>query len=180
MRIIAGKYKGRKLVYNKDSYFRPTLDRVRESIFNVLGEDIVDSTVLDLFCGSGSLGIEALSRAALRAVFVDNNRQIIESAKKNAVDLNTEHKAKFYHRDAFDFIEDYHGLSFDIIFTDPPYKLEYGSKICELVVEKDILKIGGILVLERYKQEHPQPKRLKLVKQSKFGQTQVDYYYREV
>jgi len=149
-------------------------------MFNVLGEDVVDSNMLDLFCGGGSLGLEALSRAALRAAFVDNNKQILEIVKKNAVNLKTEHKARFHLQDAFEFLQNYSGLSFDIILADPPYNLECGSKICELAAAKDILRIGGILVLERSKQEHPQQNMLKLVKQSKFGQTQVDYYIREV
>ncbi len=179
MRVIAGKFKGRKLVSVKDELFRPTLDRVKESIFNVLGDDIIDSNVLDLFCGSGSLGIESLSRGAMRAVFVDGNNKILDTAQKNVDALNAGHKAKFVLADAFVFLENHEDLGFDIIFADPPYNEKYSGKICESVSKHGVLKNGGVLVLERFKKDNPEPETLKLLKQLKFGQTEVDFYIRE-
>lgn len=179
MRVIAGKFKGRKLVSVKDELFRPTLDRVKESIFNVLGDDIIDSNILDLFCGSGSLGIESLSRGAMRAVFVDSNKKILDTARKNVDTLNTGHKAKFVFADAFIFLENHKDPGFDIIFADPPYNEKYNGKICESVSKHSVLKNGGVLVLERFKKDNPEPETLKLLKQLKFGQTEVDFYIRE-
>jgi 16S rRNA (guanine966-N2)-methyltransferase len=179
MRVITGKYKGRKLISCQGKLFRPTLDRVKESIFNVLGNDVIDSCVLDLFCGSGSLGIEALSRGAMRSIFVDVNKAVMDTAQKNILLLNIENKTKFILDDTFNFLESYKGPGFDIIFADPPYDKYYGGRICELVVKNDILKTGSIFVLERFKKDSPDHDRLKLAKQLKFGQTEVDFYIRE-
>lgn len=179
MRVITGKFKGRKLVSFKGDLFRPTLDRVKESIFNVLRDDIIDSNVLDLFCGSGSLGIEALSRGAMRSIFVDNNTKVMNTVKNNISLFDIEKKARFVLSDAFDFLGSYKGQAFDIIFADPPYDKQYGGRICDLVVENDILRNSGILVLERFRKDAPETDRLKLVKLLKFGQTEVDLYIRE-
>jgi len=179
MRVIAGRFKGRKLASVKDELFRPTLDRVKESVFNVLGNDIIDSNILDLFCGSGSLGIESLSRGAMRAVFVDSNKKILNTAQKNVDTLNAGHKAKFVLADAFEFLENHKNLGVDIIFADPPYDKEYGGRICKLITEHSVLKKGGIFVLERFKKDNPEPETLKLLKRLKFGQTEIDFYIRE-
>ena len=87
MRIITGKYKGRKLYTPKDRHVRPTSDRVKEAIFSMLGEAIMDNRVLDLFAGTGSLGLESLSRGASHCVFVDNNRESIQLIKDNIAHL---------------------------------------------------------------------------------------------
>ena len=179
MRIIAGKFKGRKLTIGKEPLYRPTLDRVKESMFNVLGDDIIDRNILDIFCGSGSLGFEALSRGAMRVTFVDNNKYILNTAQKNAAAINIEHKARFILTDVFKFLENHKELSYDIVFADPPYDECYGSRICESIVKYNIIGKGGILVLERFKKDKPEPEMLKLLKQLKFGQTEVDFYIRE-
>ncbi len=179
VRVIAGKYKGRPLLGPKKDNFRPTLDRVKESIFNVLGQDLIDAVVLDLFCGSGALGIEALSRGAMRATFVDSNKMILNIARKNIEKLEIEKKAKLIMNDTFTYIERNAGIHNHIIFADPPYDKLYGGNICKSVIEFDILHQGGILVLERYQKEQPEHESLVLAKTLKFGQTEVDFYLRE-
>lgn len=179
MRVIAGKYKGRVLIGPKKDNFRPTLDRVKESIFNILGQDLIDNVVLDLFCGSGALGIEALSRGAMRATFVDNNKAILNIALKNAVNLKIEEKAKFIFSDVFEYIERNRNIKYHLILADPPYDKKYGGSICNSVVEFDILHQGGILVLERYQDDITESEGLRLVRTLKFGQTEVDFFLRE-
>jgi 16S rRNA (guanine966-N2)-methyltransferase len=179
VRVIAGKYRGRKLVGPKDNSFRPTLDRVKESIFNVLGGDLIDSVVLDLFCGTGALGIEAISRGAMRATFVDNNKSILNIAQKNAVSLSIEKKTKYFNSDVFEFMKNLADFSADIVFADPPYDNAYGSAIIRGVADNNMLHPGGILVLERFKKDMPQAEGFKFAKTLKFGQTEVDFYIRE-
>jgi 16S rRNA (guanine(966)-N(2))-methyltransferase RsmD len=179
VRVIAGKYKGRKLIGPKDNDFRPTLDRVKESIFNVLGGDLIDSIALDLFCGTGALGIEAISRGAMRATFVDNDKSILNIAQKNAVNLGIEKKTKYFDSDVFDFMKNLADFSADIVFADPPYDNAYGSEIIRGIAENNMLHPGGILVLERFKKDIPQAEGFKLAKTLKFGQTEVDFYIRE-
>ena len=188
IRVIAGKFKGRKLACLKNGLFRPTLDRVKESIFNVLGDSVEDKYVLDLFCGTGSLGIEAISRGASRVVFVDNNKIALDIVKKNIKALALESQAKLALADVFDldipvfkkFLRNSNSSisGFDIIFADPPYDKFYGNMICELLVKQDILCPGGTFVLERFKKESPGHNKLKLIKQLKFGQTEVDFFIR--
>jgi 16S rRNA (guanine(966)-N(2))-methyltransferase RsmD len=190
IRVIAGKFKGRKLASHRSGFFRPTLDRVKESIFNVLGDSVESKYVLDLFCGSGSLGIEAISRGASRVVFVDNSKIVLDIAKKNIKALALESQAKLALLDVFDLDRlvfkkllrnsdnDRSISGFDIIFADPPYDKYYGNMICELLIKQDILCAGGIFVLERFKKESPGHNKLKLIKQLKFGQTEVDFFIR--
>jgi 16S rRNA (guanine966-N2)-methyltransferase len=178
LRVITGEFKGRKLVTPKGNSFRPTLDRVKESIFNVLGEDIIDRQALDLFCGSGSLGIEAISRGAKTAMFIDNNRANLEYAQKNTVLLGLEKRSAFRLADVFSLSRGRFNSNFDLIFADPPYNNMYGNKICELLIKQEIIAPGGILVLERFKKETIAQEMFKLARQLKFGQTEVDIFIR--
>lgn len=179
MRVIAGKFRGRKLVGPKGDNFRPTLDRVKESIFNVLGQDMVDSNVLDLFCGSGALGIEAISRGAMRATFVDAERQILDLARKNVQILGLEKKAKFILMDVFDFLTKSKDLTYDLIIADPPYDIISGARICDEIIANNVLKSNGILVLERRNKQEVKPSGFKIAKTLTFGQTEVDFFIRE-
>lgn len=179
MRVIAGKFKGRVITCSKSASFRPTLDRVRESIFNVLGADIIDRRVLDLFCGSGSLGIEALSRGAMRVVFVDNDKKGLELARRNVSALGAAHKAKFILQDAFEYLQQGGEFGFDIVIADPPYDLMCGSRLGRLLLEEKVLRQGGIFILERFKKESPESAGYRSAKTLKFGQTEVDFHIRE-
>lgn len=179
MRVIAGKLRRRTIASPKGRAFRPTLDRVRESIFNVLGDDIIDACVLDLFCGGGSLGIEALSRGAMRAVFVDNDKSVLDLAAKNVARLGIEQRARLARSDAFAFLRSHRNSAFDIVFADPPYDHHYGSQICHEILESSVSRVGGIFVLERSRQESVDSGSLRLVKNLRFGQTEVDFYLRE-
>ena len=145
MRVIAGKYRGKKLKEFELDTTKPTLDRVKESMFNLIQFDLVDAHVLDLFAGTGALGIEALSRGAISCVFVDSNTQAIELTKANAKDIDG---AKTYIKtDYLDYLSTCRD-KFDIILLDPPYMTDYGLQAIDLIVNKGILNKGGILLFE--------------------------------
>ncbi len=142
MRIISGAYKGRRLKSPpKTAKIRPSTDRVRETLFNLLANmvDLRDTTVLDLFCGTGSLGIECLSRGASKAVFVDTD---IRTVTENIELVSAEDSAEIVKSDAFRYIKRT-GERFDVVLADPPYSFrEYDELIDE------IIKKCGLLILE--------------------------------
>lgn len=121
MRIIAGKYKGHHLVPFQASHIRPTTDRVKESLFNIWQNDIDEARVLDLFSGTGNLGIEALSRGAREVVFVDKHRKSIEILEKNLQKLKVTEPHKLITKDVMSFLKSYSGEPFELILIDPPF-----------------------------------------------------------
>jgi len=146
MRICAGEFKGRAIKIPKSNQIRPTTDKLREAIFSSLGDDIIDSPVADLFCGSGSLGLEALSRGASTALFVDDDRNSICTLKENVEKLKVWPRAKIMAMNVFKIRPAYLSTC-KIIFADPPYKQGYLDR---LIVFLSLPKAqwGGIMVLE--------------------------------
>jgi 16S rRNA (guanine966-N2)-methyltransferase len=120
IRVIAGEAKGRKLRMVPGEQTRPISDRVKESLFNILGVDIVDSRFLDLFAGTGSVGIEALSRGAARSVFIDKNRRAVETVRQNLTITKFEPRAEILKRDALTYFESQPGEPFDYVYIAPP------------------------------------------------------------
>ena len=149
MRIVGGIYKRRLITYPDDaSHIRPTKDRVREAIFSALG-DLTGYTGLDLYSGSGAMGIEGLSRGCSFMTFVDINKLAIEVTKKNISSLNIKNAEVLFMSDESainEFIKN--KRHFDIIFLDPPYKLGQYEKIISLILENDLLSNRGIIVIE--------------------------------
>ncbi len=141
MRVISGTAKGKKLNSLEGLETRPTLDRVKESIFNILQFDIKDKRVLDLFSGSGALAIEALSRGAKKAVLCDNSYKAIQMINKNLEETKLKDKAEVINKDYLEVIQDLKSKEkFDIIFLDPPYKSNYIVESIEKILELDLLK----------------------------------------
>ena len=149
MRVISGKYKGRNIKGFDIVGTRPTMDRVKESMFASINSYLKDSIILDLFAGSGNLGIEALSNGATNAYLVDNNRKAIETIKKNINTINIENanvlnldykKALLYFKE--------NNIKFNIIFLDPPYKTDYIENSINLIDEYDLLEKNGIIICE--------------------------------
>ena len=145
MRIIGGKYRGRVLVPFKGKDIRPTSDRAKESLFNILAPEIGGANVLDLFCGSGSIGLEAISRGADMVVFNDLSRDSLDVLKKNLALLNV--GAKVYNLD-FRALLCGLDITFDVIYIDPPYKSGFGKEALELIASRRLLNTGGVAVLE--------------------------------
>ena len=151
MRIIAGKNRGTKLyTLDGDDITRPTLDRVKESLFNIIMQYLEGSNVLDLFAGSGALGLEALSRGANEVTFCDNSIKAINVIKNNIEKTRQEEKARVLYKDFVKAILNLkdENKKFDIIFLDPPYKTDYIIKAIEMIIEEDLLSDKGIIIAE--------------------------------
>ena len=140
MRVISGYLKGRKVEGYNTPGTRPTMDRVKESMFASIQNDISSSVVLDLFCGSGSLGIEAISMGASKCYFVDNGKEILKYLNKNINNLNIKDKSIIIEKDykeALLYFKD-HNIKFNIILVDAPYKMEVMEEIINLVNKYDL------------------------------------------
>lgn len=145
MRIIGGKYRGKVLAAFKGNDIRPTADRVKESLFNILAPEISGANVLDLFCGSGSVGLEAISRGADYVVFNDISKDSLAVLKKNCAALRVEPRiCNLDYRELLRSID----VTFDVIYIDPPYKSGFGKDALERIAARNLLNTGGVAVLE--------------------------------
>lgn len=153
MRIISGKARGTKLETLEGLDTRPTLDRVKESLFSIIQGYVYDATVLDLFSGSGALALESLSRGAKKAYSYDNSKKAIEIIKNNAKKTHLEEKIIIKNKDFKNALEEVENEKFDIIFLDPPYKTDFGLQAVKIIMEKDLLSKDGIIVFETDKDE---------------------------
>ena len=171
MRIISGKYKGKKLKGYDIEGTRPTMDRVKESIYGIIQNYVKDSTVLDLFAGSGSLGLEAISNGAKKLILIDNNKKVTDTLKENIKSFD----------DDIDVITiDYKKYlkttneKYDIIFLDPPYRAGLMNKALKIIEERKLLSEEGIIVceFENIKIET----NFKLIKEKKYGPKTVHIY----
>ena len=150
MRVISGTAKGKKLNSLEGLETRPTLDRVKEALFNILQFNIKESNILDLFSGSGSLAIEALSRGAKQAVVCDNSNKAIRIIKENLEATKLIEKVEIINKDYVQALENLKSKfkKFDIIFLDPPYKTDYVIKSINYILEYKLLAEDGIIVVE--------------------------------
>ncbi len=148
MRVIAGNARGVSLKAPDGLDTRPTIDRVKEALFSIIHFDIPGADVLDLFAGTGQLGIEALSRGASSAVFVDRQENACKLVKENLRRTKLEDKAQVIRAEYTDYLRRC-GKKFGIIFLDPPYSHEFLENSLNLITEIDILQSGGIIVAER-------------------------------
>lgn len=148
MRIIAGTLRRRQLKAPKGQITRPTTDRVKESLFNMLTSrfDFEQSDVLDLFAGTGSLGFEAISRGATSVTFVEQNAKVMKCCRGNARQLEVEDTCVFFQTDAVSFLRSYKGPPFDVVFADPPYELEALPRLPDRVMP--FVAPHGIFALE--------------------------------
>ncbi|KKB26980.1 16S rRNA (guanine(966)-N(2))-methyltransferase [Mycoplasmopsis meleagridis] len=148
LRIISGIYRSRKIEQPNTFSTRPTMDRVREAIFNSIRYDIKDKLVVDLFAGSGSMGFEALSNGAMKVYFVDNNTEAIKTINRNKEILNV-NNLTIYKSDALDFLKHSIGKKFDYFFMDAPFKeYELINKCINYIYDNKLLSINGIIVVE--------------------------------
>jgi len=148
MRVISGSARGTVLHSIEDISTRPTLDRVKESLFNIIQNDIEDTTVLDLFAGSGAIGIEFLSRRAKQVYFCDKSSKAVAMIEKNLEKTKLKEKAIVYNKDYIDCINTVKNIKFDIIFLDPPYKEEFALDAIEKISNLQLLKDDGIIIIE--------------------------------
>lgn len=150
MRVISGKSRGKKLISLEGDNTRPTLDRVKEALFNKIQFNIQDATVLDLFAGTGALGVEALSRGAKEVVFCDKVQDAIRVIKQNVINTNNIDKSIIINKDYNEVLENMSKQSkkFDIIFLDPPYKTNLAIESMQKIIMSDLLTEDGIVVIE--------------------------------
>ena len=137
MRVISGKYKGKQLQGFDIEGTRPTMDRVKESLFAMIQNEVKDSICLDLFAGSGSLGIEALSNGASKCYFVDKHKEIGQILKNNLKNIEN---SILIQKDYKDALKEFQNVKFDIIFLDPPYQMNLINPSIELILKYDLLK----------------------------------------
>lgn len=171
MRVISGKYRGRRLESPIGNDVRPTADKVKESIFNVIQFDIGGSSFLDLFCGSGGVGIEAISRGADRVYFCDASKTSIALTQKNLKGIDGNYKTLC--RDFKDALYSVDG-KWDFIFVDPPYRCDYIADICSIIIQRGLLSDGGYIIYE-HSGEYEIPKGICVAKRKNFGIVTVDF-----
>ena len=178
MRVISGKYKRTTLKgFNIDGV-RPTMDKVKESIFAMIYEYLDDSVCLDLFSGTGSLGIEALSNGAKYVYFIDSMKEAVNVTKDNLNKVNA-NNVEVLHCDSLSYLKKSGelGRKFDIIFLDPPYGKIKITTLLKKIIEYDLLNENGIIVCE-YEDESLEDKydSLSLIKYRKYGKTYISIY----
>lgn len=179
MRIISGRARGTKLVTLEGLDTRPTTDRVKESLFNLLQYDFYDKHILDLFAGSGALGLEAMSRGATEVTFVDQNKACVEIIQKNIDKTRGNEQCKVIKDDVLSAIRKHKPLSLDLIFMDPPYLKGHILPALESILEANVLKDGGLVVIEHEKDdEWVLPHGLELVKTRAYGICAITIYRR--
>ena len=174
MRIVAGKYRGRALASFRGDDVRPTSDRVKESLFQILGAKLVGARVLDLFCGSGALGLESLSRGAREAVFNDVSRDSLAICKKNLAALGVVAPVTCL---------DYRAClsrtagKFGIVFADPPYKMDCREDVLARIAAHDRLAAGGVVIWESEREEEA-PAGWRRSDLRSYGRTKIAFFER--
>ena len=174
MRVIAGSARGKKLQCVEGKDIRPTLDRVKESVFNMIAFDIPTASVLDLFSGSGALGIETLSRGAAHCTFVDSATDSINVTKKNVSDTKFGDISDVVKSDSIEFLNKTQ-RKFDIIFIDPPYESDLYEKSLYAIKSNGVLNPDGMIVLE-YDTEITPPfetSEFETIKDKKYGRVKI-------
>ena len=182
MRIIAGKFKNKKIFLPTDELTRPLKDLVRESIFNVIehsnliDNEILNSSILDLYSGSGSFGLECLSRGASRVDFCENYLPAFKILKKNLDHLNCTKYAELFNDNVFNFIDSLNKnkVKYDIIFMDPPYKENKINELLNIIFKKEIFTKKGLFILHRNKKTKDDlPNNFKIFLDKTYGLSKI-------
>ena len=179
LRISGGSLRGKKLSGPEGLEFRPTTAQVKEFVFFLFRQEIENSRFLDLFSGTGSLGLEALSRGAREGFFVEKSSRTLHLLRKNLAACGVTDRAHVMAGDVFAVLDllGKRGESFDLVFADPPFKESLRGRIVDGVGQNGILKSGGVLILEHesHDPDVPHPE-LRLLRQKKFGHCIVSIY----
>lgn len=179
MRIITGKARGLQLTVPKTYDVRPTADRVKESVFNIIGSKIIGARVLDLFAGTGNLGLESWSRGASKITFIDESKESLRLVRSNIAKCRAEADCNVLKGSAPAVAERLaaSGELFDFAFCDPPYNKGWVQQIIALLGRRAFLKTGGYLVVERSAHDTlPElPAACELVRSNRYGETIVDF-----
>lgn len=184
MRIIAGKYKGRRLQPVPGEHARSTADRVKETLFNILMHDTPNAVVLDLFCGAGTLGLEAISRGAESVVFVDDSAKSLKQTMANVKTVGVDSQVTTIRADAMTSLKGAakRDHAFTLILADPPYGDGWPAKTLRAVAASDCRAPEGVLVIEHHKKDEPgeSPPGFSLWTTRRFGDTVLTFWRWEV
>jgi 16S rRNA (guanine966-N2)-methyltransferase len=177
MRIISGKARGTKLYTLEGENTRPTLDRVKESIFNIIQQDIPQSVFLDLFSGSGAMGLEAISRGARKAIMCDKSKEAIKVIQKNVEKTRFHEKSVVLNMDFKVALENEIHEKLDIVYLDPPYKTDYIYKAIKIMLEKNLIDKSTKVIVETDEEERVIQELkdfdIKVVDKRKYGRAQL-------
>ena len=174
MKVISGFLKGRNIKgYNIDGT-RPTMDRVKESVFSMIQDYIDDSICLDLFAGSGNLGIECISNGAKYCYFVDNNKEAFKTINDNINEFKINNSKVLFkdYKDALTFFNS-NNIKFDLIFLDPPYKDNYIDTIIPYVLDNNMLNDNGLIICEYENEINKNYDKIFVFKEKKYGYKKV-------
>lgn len=175
---MGGKDRGRKLAGPSGTEFRPSTGRVKEFIFSYLF-DVTGTTFLDLFAGTGSIGIEAFSRGAARGTFIEQSHRHLSILRRNLETCGYTATARVLQGDVFSLMERLGGAAeqYDLIFADPPFKAMYRSRILAVIAGSGILKKSGVLLIEHEQHdEETEPHPFSMIRQKKFGHCVISIY----
>ena len=177
MRIITGHARGARLKVPHGIDTRPTADRVKESVFNILGARVIDARVLDLFAGTGNLGLEALSRGARQCIFIDSTTANI--IRDNATHTKLVNKTEIYQNDVYRVLKQYikKNNQFELIFCDPPYNRSHGNAVIEMINCSSLLAPNGVIIIEHSRHEvlSDSWESLEIVRTERYGETVVSF-----
>lgn len=183
MRIIGGIARGTKLYTLEGERTRPTLDRVKESLFNIIQNKIQGSVFLDLFSGSGAIGLEAVSRGANKAILCDNSKDAIKIINNNIEKTHLQSKVEVYNTSFLELLENKIESKIDIVYIDPPYKTDYIYKSLKILEQKDILNKDNLIILETDEKERILKEikdiNLKIIDQRKYGRANLIFLNKE-
>ena len=172
MKVVSGKFNGRRLLENKYKHIRPTVDKARQAFSNKLQFFVPDKKVLDLFCGTGAMGIEAVSRGAEKVVFVDKDARSVQMTKDNLRNLGINEKV--FKMDAVMFLEKCQE-QFDLIILDPPYKSGLYEVVLKKIAEKNLLSDEGIIVCEHAKEDEFDYQDFVVLDEKRYGTIMMTY-----
>jgi 16S rRNA (guanine966-N2)-methyltransferase len=174
MKITAGKYKSKQIKTVDTLEVRPTSSKVRESIFNILQNKVSEAIMLDLFAGSGIMGLEALSRGASKVVFVEKNLKIFKLLKENLCNFDVQYDVLL--KDAITALNKLKGSKFDIIFADPPYKLDIIPDVLRMVKENSLLAKDGVIIIEHSSKYKFEANGFEVIKTKEYGDTMISFF----
>ena len=177
MRIISGRARGTKLYTLEGDSTRPTLDRVKESIFNIIQSDIKDSIFLDLFAGSGAIGLEAASRGAKKVILCDKSKDAMQIIKKNIMKTHLENEVETYLLDFIVLLNDKLNEKLDIVYIDPPYESDFAIQAVNIILENDLITKDSLILIETDRKEEVEEKlkkvNLRIVDERKYGRAEI-------
>ncbi len=177
MRIISGKARGTKLNTLEGKSTRPTLDRVKESIFNIIQNDIRNSVFLDLFAGSGAIGLEAASRGAKKVILCDKSNEAMQIIKKNIEKTHLNEAVETYLMDFKTLLNTVINEKIDIIYIDPPYESNYAIEAINIILNKNLITKDSLLMIETDRKTHIEEELnkydIKIVDERKYGRAEI-------